>query len=82
MAVALWLYRISGTAQLDLSRPEFNGVRQQAKVTEDDEFESSGTITRGTVNDFMKLFKARAEKIDAIKAFGPEPLSDQALSLE
>ena len=81
LTIALSLYKTSGAAQLDLSRPEYNGIRQQAKVKEDDEFDTKGPVDRNTIKEFLKSYDARAEKINAINAFGPEPLSDQALGL-
>ena len=82
LSVAMWLYRASGAAQLDLSRPEFDGLREQAIVIEDDRFEASGEMAQETINEFMELFDARAERIDAIRAFSSEPLSDEALNLD
>jgi hypothetical protein len=82
LTIALWLYRVSGAAQLDLSRPEYDGLRQQAVIEEDDDFEAKGSITKDVVDEFFKLFEARAERIEAIKAFGLEPLSDSSLDID
>jgi hypothetical protein len=82
VGTALWLYKTSGAAQLDLSRPEYDGLREQAKVEVNDEFDETGPIDRETLNEFLRLYEARSETINQIKAFSAEPLSDSTLGLE
>lgn len=83
VGVALALYASSGAAQLDLSRPGYVSVRDQAKNKEDfDGFPATGSITKETLDQFRKLYEKQAEKATSLDSFGGNALSDQALSLD
>lgn len=83
VGVALALYASSGAAQLDLSRPGYVTVRDQADKGDDfDGFPASGTITKETLDQFRQLYDNQAEKATSIDSFGGEAMSDQVLSLD
>lgn len=83
VGVALALYASSGTAQLDLSRPGYVSVREQASRS--DEFKSfpaTGTIDDELLGQFRKLYDTQTERATNIDSFGGDVMSDQILSLD
>jgi hypothetical protein len=76
------LYDSSGAAQLDLSRPGYSAVRDQARPNDSiDAFSGSGSINSQTLQDFDKLFSRYAEEATAVDAFGGDVLSDAELGI-
>lgn len=83
VSVALALYASSGAAQLDLSRPGYQSVREQGgKTTTFNGFPASGTLTKESVDEFRKLYEQQAEKATNIDSFSGNAMSDQTLSLD
>jgi hypothetical protein len=83
VAVSLALYASSGTAQLDLSRPGYQGVRNQAARSDSlEKFPSTGAITQQVIDQFRKLYSDQAEKATNVDSFGGDVMSDKALSLD
>lgn len=83
VSVALALYASSGTAQLDLSRPGYVSVREQASRSDDfDSFPATGTIDNEVLDTFRTLYTKQAERATNVDAFGGEVMSDQILSLD
>ena len=83
VGVALALYASSGAAQLDLSRPGYTSVRQQA--VESDSFagfSSSGPVTKDTLNQFQTMYKQQATQATNVDSFGGDPLNDKSLSID
>src|SRR3954451_25062218 len=61
VGVALALYASSGAAQLDLSRPGYQSVRQQAVHSDTfDGFSPTGALDKGALDQFEKLYDERA----------------------
>ncbi len=82
VGVALALYASSGTAQLDLSRPGYKSVRDQAVKSDTfDGFPTSGPINKDTVSQFRTLYQKEVQQVDS-NSFGGSVMSDQALSLD
>lgn len=83
LAVSLAMYASTGTAQLDLSRPGYQSVRDQAKINKDfTTFSGSGPVNDSVLEEFEKGYKKQANQITAVDAFGSEVLSDQALGID
>jgi len=83
VSVALALYATSGAAQLDLSRPGYTSVRNQALRSDAfDGYPSSGAIDKQAIDTFRKLYDKQAEKATNFDSFGGNVMSDQALSLD
>jgi hypothetical protein len=83
VGVALALYASSGAAQLDLSRPGYTSVREQAVRSDSFEgFSASGSVDKGTLDDFRKLYADQAEKATNFDSFGGDVMSDKALSID
>lgn len=83
VGVALDLYETSGTAQLDLSRPGYVSVRQQAVQSDQfNGFSSSGAIDKTAIEQFRQLYTSQAAKATSVDSFSGDPMSDQALSID
>ena len=81
VVVSLWLYNSSGAAQLDLSRPGYQSVRDQAKTGDFTGFSSSGTFDKEQLDDFRKMYDAQLKEATAVDAFGGNVMSDEALGI-
>jgi hypothetical protein len=80
VGVSLWLYRASGTLQLDLSRPGYQSVRDQAQGDQQyNGFDATGPINKSTTTDFQSLYNEEIKRVTTGTNFGGDPLSDTAL---
>lgn len=78
--ISVVIYNSSGAAQLDLSRPGYRSVSDQAGKADDiDTYSSNGPINKQTINEFMKLYDAQADKAKAVDAFNGDPLNPEVL---
>lgn len=78
--VSVIMYELSGTAQLDLSRPDYQSVSDQ--VDSDNQikdYSAIGPITTDTVNEFLELYDEQADKAKAVDAFNGDPLNPDIL---
>lgn len=85
--VSLWLYRTSGAAQLDLSRPGY--ISDETQTGGDDletdgkeSFSAHGEISNDIVEEFEKLYGDVEKKVLGTEAFREEALGDEALGIE
>ncbi len=83
VTVGMWMYGNSGAAQLDLSRPGYNSVRSQAVTGSNDlkYYSNIGSVDQAAIDEFKSLFDKQKGKIDAIDAFGGDPLNPSALGI-
>lgn len=83
VSISLALYGSSGTAQVDLSRPGYSGVRDQAKedTQEEKSFSSSGPIDKASLEEFERLYTETSKSATSVKAFDGNVLSDEALHI-
>lgn len=82
--VAMHLYNSSGAAQLDLSRPGYQSVREKSRDnTTDSEaaFPSTGKLDQESLSSFKTMYDTRSERITSIKGFQNDVLSDEALNM-
>ncbi len=80
--VSMNLYSSSGTAQLDLSRPDYQSVRSQASREEAaTEFSSTGDINKQVLDEFRTMYTDKANQVIKADGFSGEALSDSALGL-
>ena len=80
--IALNLYDSSGTAQLDLSRPGYQSVRNQVgKNVEIKAFSATGGLSSEVFESFDKQYAEQIQSITKLDAFGGDVLSDEALGL-
>lgn len=83
VGLSLWLYNSSGAAQLDLSRSDYEGVRDKTiKVDDFTGFSSSGDIDRETIEEFRELYDEQLEAATLVDSFGGDVLSDKALGID
>lgn len=82
VGVALALYGSSGAAQLDLSRPGYQSVRDKAEVTPFAGFSETGTLDAAAVQEFRTLYQAKAKELTSVESFGGSVMSDKALSID
>lgn len=80
VTVSLAIYNLSGSAQLDLSRPGFQAVSDQvARTNTIDEYSGSGDVTLESIDEFLKLYDEQAAKAKAVDAFNGDPLNPEVL---
>ena len=82
VSVAISLYNSSGAAQLDLSRPGYQAVRDQAsRDTVTKSFSASGALNKDALNSFSEMYKEQAGKITSVDSFDSAALSEDSLQL-
>jgi len=78
--VSMIAYNVSGTAQLDLSRPSVSSVSNKVDKTDNiTEYSSFGSISKDSIDEFTKLYDAQATKAKAVDAFNGDPLNPEVL---
>lgn len=83
VGVSLALYASSGAAQLDLSRPGYVSVRDQAlRSSGFDSFPATGTLDTGAISEFRAIYKQQSEKATNVDGFAGDVMSDAALSID
>lgn len=82
VSTSMALYYSSGAAQLDLSRPGYDNVRNQIDKSDDfHDYSSTGVLNSSAVAEFKALFDEKVQKIESIDSFGGDPLSLDALGM-
>lgn len=80
--IAMNLYRSSGAAQLDLSRPGYEKVREQVgRSSEVRAFSPTGELTPAAIDEFRQLYQRGMDNITEVDAWQLDALSDSSLSL-
>jgi hypothetical protein len=85
VVVSLYLYRSSGAEQLDLSRPGYEAVREQASQNDLNDFTSfpsTGPLDKDAIGTFRSLYDEQLKQATALNSFGGEVMSDSALSID
>lgn len=81
--ISMFAYNASGTAQLDLSRPGYSSVSDKVNTTDKiTEYNSFGTVSTDSINEFTKLYDAQAVKAKAVDAFNGDPLNPEVLEFD
>lgn len=79
-AVSVVIYNVSGAAQLDLSRPGFRSVSGEVEKTDAiDMYSATGSVSKDSIEQFIKLYDAQASKAKAVDAFSGDPLNPDDL---
>jgi len=80
VSVSLIIYNVSGSAQLDLSRPGYKSVSSQVdKADTITDYSAFGPVNKSTVNEFTTLYDQQAKKAKAVDAFNGDPLNPEVL---
>lgn len=83
VGVALALYASSGAAQLDLSRPGYQSVREKAAQNDSfSGFQATGPLDQKAIDQFRKLYDERAKQATSVDSFGGDVMSDKSLSID
>lgn len=81
-AISITIYNVSGSAQLDLSRPGYESVSDQVgQETSVDEYTATGDIDEQAINDFLELYEEQTAKAKQVDAFNGDPLNPELLQL-
>lgn len=84
-SIGLSLYHADGTAQLDLTRPDYAGVGetigQNGETSDLVDFPASGSIDEAALKEFDALYEAQLKDIESIDAFGGDPMSLESLRI-
>ena len=80
VSISIAIYKFSGSAQLDLSRPGYQSVSNQVNRTDPvTDYSAIGPVNKSTVNDFTTLFDTQAAKAKSVDAFNGDPLNPAVL---
>lgn len=80
VVISMTIYHVSGSAQLDLSRPGYISVSDQVERDDTiDSYSAFGPVNDETVKEFTNLYDAQAVKAKAIEAFNGDPLNPEVL---
>lgn len=80
VSISLVAYNVSGTAQLDLSRPGYQSVSDQVQRDDAiDSYSAFGAVTLKTIDEFTKLYDEQSAKAKAVDAFNGDPLNPEVL---
>ena len=83
MVFSMYLYGQSGAAQLDLSRPAYQAVRNQIKTSDQfTGFTTNQKLNEQNVAEFKKMYRGKYNDITKhTGAFNPADISDQTLGI-
>lgn len=82
VTIAMSLYINSTAIELDLSRPAYQSVRDQAgKDISATAFSSTGALDSAALKEFDAMYTDQYDKVVGASSFGSDALSDQALEL-
>jgi hypothetical protein len=80
VSISIYIYRVSGSAQLDLSRPGYQSVSNKVDRTDPiNDYSAFGPINKDAVNTFTALYDQQAAKAKAVDAFNGDPLNPVVL---
>lgn len=80
VCISIFVYEVSGSAQLDLSRPGYQSVSDKVDRTDPvTDYSSHGPVNKNTVNEFTTIFDKQAAKAKAVDAFNGDPLNPDVL---
>lgn len=84
-AAGLWLYNTSGTAQIDLSRPGYEGVSKELESEEKHEYveyPATGQMNDEALREFKEAYEAQLESATTVNAFSGDPLAPESLGID
>jgi len=80
VSVGIVMYNVSGTAQLDLSRPGYLSVSDQVDTENQiTDYSANGPVTSATMKEFTTLYDKQAGKDSEVDAFNGDPLNPAVL---
>lgn len=80
VSVSIFMYKVSGSAQLDLSRPGYQSVSSKVDRTDSvTDYSAFGPVNKDTVTAFTTLYDKQSAKAKAVDAFNGDPLNPVVL---
>jgi hypothetical protein len=80
VSVSIFIYKVSGSAQLDLSRPGYQSVSNKVDRTDTvTDYSAFGPVNKDTVKAFTTTYDQQATKAKAVDAFNGNPLNPDVL---
>ena len=80
VSVSIYIYKASGSAQLDLSRPGYQSVSNKVDRTDPvSDYSSFGPVNNDSVKAFTKLYDQQAQTAKEVDAFNGDPLNPDVL---
>lgn len=80
VSISIFIYNVSGSAQLDLSRPGYRSVSDKVDRTDPvTDYSAFGPVNKVTVNDFTTTYDKQAYKAKSVDAFNGDPLNPDVL---
>ena len=81
--VSMLLYKASGAAKLDLSRPGYEKVRENVKDNSDSTkpFSPTGKLDDAAVSDFRQRYQTIKERLKQMNNYDNAAVSDENLGL-
>jgi hypothetical protein len=78
--ISMVAYNVSGTAQLDLSRPGVSSVSNQVDKTDTiNDYSAFGPVSNDSINEYTKQYDEQAKKAKSVDAFSGDPLDPEIL---
>jgi hypothetical protein len=78
--ISMVAYNVSGTAQLDLSRPGVSSVSNQVDKTDTiNDYSAFGPVSKDSINEYTKQYDEQAKKAKSVDAFSGDPLDPEIL---
>ena len=83
VAISMTLYATSGAAQLDLSRPGYKSIINQAVSTDGSfgNYSSVGKLDQASINEFKTIYDKQSTQAKAVDAFSGDPLDPDLLEI-
>lgn len=80
VVISLVIYNVSGSAQLDLSRPGYEDVSKLVEREDKiDGYSAIGPINNESIDEFIKLYEEQGTKAKSVDAFNGDPLNPETL---
>jgi len=80
VSISVIIYNVSGSAQLDLSRPGLTSVSNKVDRTDTvTDYSAFGPVNKDTVKTFTDAYDKQAKKAKAVDAFNGDPLNPDVL---
>lgn len=85
-AVGMMLYNTSGTAQLDLSRPDYKGVNEIVEKEKEKaalvDYPATGDINDAALKQFDELYKKQLTNTTSVDVFDGDPMALDSLGID
>ena len=83
-SVSMWLYKSSGAANLDLSRPGYESVRTEVQDdnTATQPYSATGDLDSNSISDFRNRYQKIIDKLGKTSNYDESDMTDANLGLD